>query len=461
MGRIRSLPQTDGRVVMGAASMGSVRPIGPAVPAMKRARPDAPSATVTGLILLAALPLFAQVFYYLIDVGPFYYLSKAWPVLSLPLAIYGAILLRAPLHGLCAVMLAYMLGVTPLLSILWLGNSFSDAVITTVKVWPILYYFAVLAFLALRRPAPRTIETTLIQLGIATFAALWLLWLLVPASWYAIEPIDSKLFMHEFERGYRIAMPMTFGVLLIFYIAQLMAERPRLWHAAAIVAMFGTMILIQKQRTVIAAAMLVMLWILLQRLPRLLRSFLLIAVLIGAAGAAWWITVHGQVAQSLGASLAIRQDSIARAWAFLLDNPLRWLFGTGGTTRFGSASLSELLGSREFYLADIGWLGVLFEYGVIGTALLAGFYLASLRADGGFAPVDPERPAMPRALGSYCLFLVISTAIYSAVFTPGEIATVVALMLYLHGRWWRLGESPLDRHARSDRAPAQTLPDAR
>lgn len=430
-GRVHASGLRRGRVLgIGHDGDGRVRGIG--IWTAQPAGSDEPAwIRNAGLVLLAVLPLFGQLAHYLIDLGPLYYLSKAWPFLTLPLAFYAILALRTPIHVLYLLTLAYAIGVTPALSIAWLGNNFVDALGTTIKMWPLSYYFSVLACLALLRVPRAVVTKAVLRLGTATFAAMWVLWIVVPASFYASDATLSKLFMYEVERGYRIYMPMAFGLVALFYLAYRMAETPRLWMALAMAGGLISMVLIFKQRTAIAAAVLVMLLIFAGRLPLLARTFFIMAGIVGGLTVAILVVANlDRIAESLGASLTIRQNSVALATDYLLNSPLRWLFGVGATTRFGSVTLAQIFGSEHFYLADIGWLGVLFEYGLVGTTLIALLYFAALRL-----PIarqgDAADLAMAHALKAYILFLLITTAIYSAVYAPGELATMTALLLYM------------------------------
>lgn len=81
------------------------------------------------------------------------------------------------------------------------------------------------------------------------------------------------------------------------------------------------------------------------------------------------------------------------------------------------------------FLTDIGWLGVMFEYGAVGVLLILLVHIAGLRitlrwSRGG----DP----MTCAFVDYIVFLLVESAIYSVVFTPGELTTILALAYYVH-----------------------------
>lgn len=389
------------------------------------------SGLVTSTVLALTLPLFAQSFHYLHELTVPYLLSKAWPLACLPLALYGVIRLDLPAKRFYLVFLAYTLGITPFVSMVQLGNGLIDALITTVKIWPLTYYFALSALLAFLAPTPDRLRAVTVGLGVATFALMVLLWLAVPTSWYVNDPMLGKLFMIEVERGYRIYMPMFFGALLLFYLTRRFMQKPGLLAPILIVAGFIALLMIYKQRTAIGGMMLICVYGALASLAprrRLLVVGLFLAVVPLGVGA-MMVQNADSLVQSLGGSLTVRQHSLALASNFLGDNPWRWLFGVGATTRFGSITLADIFGNDQFYIADLGWFGIVFEYGLFGALLLAGLYvwgvLVVLRATRGMA--DP----FVLALSDYILYMLATSAVYSLVFTPGELGVVMALAIYL------------------------------
>lgn len=395
----------------------------------------APRRTVARLLvvlaLLAILPLFGQSFHYLVDVPPLYALSKAWPVLTIPLAAYALSQIELPYKSLCIALLAYLVAITPAVSMVQLGNGLSDALATTVKVWPFAYCFSLAALLTMLRPTLPQVRGVLIALGVGTFVVMLALWLVVPPGAYATDPLKSKLLLYDFERGYRIFMPMFFGVLFLFYLVRRFCAYREWWTVPLLLIGLLLMVWIYKQRTVLGGVVLVSGFVVVTSARGWWRVLAIGAALFGAMalGIVYSGILADRVEQMLGASLSIRQNSIALALEFLEVSPLRWLLGVGAVTRFSTVTLADILGSQQFYLADIGWIGVVFEYGVMGAALIAAFYVAALRtARKSGAGGDP----MAQALGDYVLYALATSAVYSVVFTPGEVASVMALALYWH-----------------------------
>jgi hypothetical protein len=382
------------------------------------------------LLLLAVLPLFGQTFYYFSEFPVPYYLSKVWSALVLPFSIYALVALDLPYKALFTALLAYVLTLSPLIGMLHLGNGLVDSVTTTVKVWPFTNYFALAAVLMWLRPTPRMLARAVLLLGAVTFLVMWPIWVLAPADWYGIDQ-SSKLLMFEQERGYRIYMPMFFGMLFLFYLARRFGQRWEWWTGLLLVGAFVTLALIYKQRTSIIAALIVATVYVLSSTRGAWRSFVL-AVSLAAAAAGIFVLSGAEMdrmADSLGNSLAIRLRTIGHAVDFLGSNPLSWLFGVGATTRFSTVTLAQIFGDAHFFLADIGWLGIVFEYGIVGALLVTAVYVAGL-AFLWKAARSRQDPFLG-ALADYLAFLLLASTVYSMVFTTGEVATVMAIGAYL------------------------------
>ena len=276
--------------------------------------------------------------------------------------------------------LAYAIGLTPFISMMHFGAGFFDALTTTVKVWPFTYYFSLLGVLCWLRPTARQIERAVLGLGAATFVLMALLWALVPASWYTVDATNSKFFIYlEFERGNRIYMPMFFGYLLLLLSRPATFTRAGIRRTGAVIATgFALLLWINKQRTsIVRARHWSLRW---RRAPR--------------DGACWPSSAArsrsdlrrhspspgrpGGVVDSLG-ELAVRAATVLDGRHRSISGTIRCAgsFGVGAPTRFSSVTLADIFKERAVLLADIGWVGVIFEFGVVGALLVAAVYGAA------------------------------------------------------------------------------------
>ncbi len=386
------------------------------------------------LIFLAALPMFVGSFSYIRDIPALYALSKAWPFLMLLPAAIGYATQTLPARAVFAVTLCYLVAVPPVMAMLAFGSSFPEAILISIKLLPIAFYFALPQTVRWLRVGAATLRRALILLGQGTFVLMLMLWELVPAGAYRSEfGIDTIFIGGDPARGDRIQMPMCFGLLFIFKLGHDLARRRRLIDAAALAGCFVLLVVIYKERIPIAFSLLI---VLLAGLTHLLRSRLLAAgtmAFLGAAGVALALMFLGEerVFQALGGSLIVRIDTATRAWDFIRDDPLRLLLGVGSTTKYAAVTINTLFRDPAFFLADIGWLGVVFEVGLLGAVPFLVLHLASVAITQSCARSDDS---LSLALADYALYVLAASIIYAPTLVPGEIATVTALSVVLRRR---------------------------
>lgn len=386
------------------------------------------------IALIVLLPIFLQSFQYMLELPLFWTVSKASPVLLLPLALVALIVLRLPYLPLFIVLFAYLMLVGPVMSMLHLENNFPEALGTTVKIWSFTFYFSIIGALMLLRVTEETLARAFLTLATLNFAILWGLWIILPIETYGTNIDATSMFFWDLERGPRIMLPLAFGIIGILWLARRFAVRPAIWPLALILLGFVLMVTIYKQRTAIAALLLLVLWGLSsgfrRRMPLLFWGLVLAG--IGAIGLAMPLGTglsDSPVRESLGGSLSVREDTARSLINFLSQNPIRWVFGIGGTTDYSEVSFRHIFRTRYFFLSDVGWLGVLGEYGVVGAGLIAFVYITSLR-EARRAAAESRTP-LRLALQDYVLYLLLTSLIYSVIYTPGQVVSVLGIAVYL------------------------------
>ena len=100
----------------------------------------------------------------------------------------------------------------------------------------------------------------------------------------------------------------------------------------------------------------------------------------------------------------------------------------GGHDALQQRDFGRYLQERAVLPCGYRLVGVIFEFGVVGALLVAAVYgtglVVTMRAGAG-------GDCFLQSLSSYVLFMIVTSAIYSVVFTPGELAVVVAMSEYL------------------------------
>ena len=386
-------------------------------------------------ILIAALPLFSSAFQYVIDAPVLYALSKAWPLLTFPLALWAATRIGPGYQPLILACCVWLIAAVPFISVIQLGNDAVGAVASSVKVWPMTGALGLLALLTMLRPTPDDLKRAILVLAGISFVFLAAAWFLAPDTLFNQTIETTKVFLADPERGRRINAPMMYAILGLFILNRSLwsaaptGSWPRLFKAALILMGLIMMATIYKQRAQIGGTVVVLglgaifswgRW----RMPGLL---VMVAVILAAIVPAGMWLAQGAV-ESLGGSLSIRQIEAEAAINFLNAEPWRWITGVGSAGRIGNVTLSDIVGTPFFFPSDLGWLGVVFEYGVIGAGLMLALHLVAIRNAGRIAR---SGGVLERGLFDYALFLLVVSPVVSVVLQPGEMATILALCGWL------------------------------
>ncbi|MDB5368654.1 MAG: hypothetical protein JWP20_212 [Roseomonas sp.] len=380
----------------------------------------------------ALMPLFFQIFHYKVEAGPLYALSKGWPLVAAPLTLYGMLRLRLPDGPLYLLLMAYTLGLTPFLSLLYLPNGLIDALLSSIKAWPLTYYFSVAAVLTLVRPSERALARGVISFGVATYIVMLVLWMVVPADRFQPVASGANLFSWDEGRGMYIRMPMMLAELSLFWLGERFIREKRLWQLLLLLGAIVSMVAIYKARLPTGVSIIILGLIVLARIPANWRWGLGALAMLPAVMAA--MIVAPGVPELLGRifdeSLFIRLRSVVIAWDWITGDPFKLLLGSGSISSFSSLTLADFFGNADFWLTDIGWLGVLMEYGLIGTALIVAVHVRALLT----ARSVRNGSAFRSALGDYVVFELLCSAVYSVMYAPGPVVTVAAIAWWLRVR---------------------------
>lgn len=223
---------------------------------------------------------------------------------------------------------------------------------------------------------------------------------------------------------------MFFGMIALFWWVRLFAaDRRRLWLVLAALGLAAVIGIVRTRALVIGAAGVLA-----------VGAFLLsgtrgrVAALIGAPLALVALFQIPYVASVFDtdatSGFSLRWITVTKAVAFLGDNPLAWGFGVGTISSINPAGLADFF-NHFFFLADITWLGIVFEFGVVGAALLL---FLMLRGWWFMRGLQRGRPSpFIGSLEDYIVFTMLISGLYPAItLQPGEVCSILAIGVYLH-----------------------------
>ena len=128
----------------------------------------------------------------------------------------------------------------------------------------------------------------------------------------------------------------------------------------------------------------------------------------------------------LDSSMGIRVNTIMQAFRFMSDNNLRVLFGAGGLNSFYTISFQDYF-NTNFWPSDIGWIGILFEFGIIGVIVsLYLYYILLKEANKGTI----QEPILLALKDYVYLSIFLSPLIPSLIYQIGLYMTILSLFVY-------------------------------
>jgi len=381
------------------------------------------------VLLIAVLPLFGQTFHYMKDLKPLWALSKAFPLLSLPLILPVLTRQHVPLVGGWLIAFLWLVLVSSFAAMFSFDQNYVLGLTAQVKLLPMLYALSFLGLLLLVRPTSKELLRAFGLCGVLTFATLFLLWALAPQSWYvtSIEYGDAPLLSAD-DRGNRIRMPMFFAMFVLFALYRRLLAEPE-WRTAVLVGVALAIVIgIVRTRAVVLASMATLAIVTLMAAPPRWRVGAIAATVVGALLLLQVPYVQSAFDTSSASGFNVREVTAAKAIAFLGQDPLRWLFGVGTITSLSTGGLATFF-NHYFFLADISWLGIVFEFGLVGAAIMV-FLLVRTWLFARSVRRTIDSPAVA-GMQDYVLFTLIQSPLYSTMtLQPGEIAIIAATFVY-------------------------------
>ncbi|MET1755779.1 hypothetical protein ABVV53_09965 [Novosphingobium sp. RD2P27] len=382
------------------------------------------------MLLIAALPLFGQTFHYMKDLKPLWALSKAFPLLSLLLVLPVLTYRRVPQVFGWLLAFLWLVLVSSFAGVLTFDQNFLLGLTAQVKLLPMLYALSFLGLLLLVRPSTDQLVKAIQVWAVLTFAAVFLLWAFAPQSWYSTkyEFGDAPLLSVD-DRGNRIRMPMYFGLIALFSLNRRLLAKPDLRTAVLFVFALALIAGVVRTRAVVLGCVATLALIAFMASSPRWR-----VVAVAAAAIVGFVLLQVPYVQSAfdtsaASGIQLRQITADKSIAFLGDSVLRWMFGVGTITPLDPGGLPKFF-NHFFFLADISWLGIVFEFGLVGAAIM----LILLMRTWNYARRVRQSFNSPVLAGmqDYVLFTLIQSPLYSTMtLQPGEIAVVAAIFVYL------------------------------
>jgi hypothetical protein len=303
-------------------------------------------------------------------------------------------------------------------------QSIAQGVISQIKLSGVLFYFFAAWLIASAHIRLRDLSVAIHVLGTVTIIA-WIV-LLVLVDWSSIASTEELRFLlfDEF-RGMRFGISTVFvELLLFFHLHSFIRERD---YSSLIILgiIFLLLLLLVQSRNVLLFCGIVVAFNVFRPTVALTSRGALVIILFAVGAMAIAVLDVGAIgSEAIAGSYALRLETAKQMLAFFQREPVVLLFGSGNLSPFHEVSFADLFGP-SFWISDVGWLGVVFEYGLVGVIVFLALYVRLLIQTNRLCRANPSPMAF--ALRDFSVkTLIASILVPTAPFLLGQVVTILA-----------------------------------
>jgi len=324
-----------------------------------------------------------QIFFNTKDFNLLYILSKAVLGAVAIVFFFGYLIKLSfynkfpPHSGFLVLLFVCLLTLSTVSSNVVFGQPIIYGITSQLKLNAIFYYFIALSFFIFLKPEIKELEKVFIYLGIITLVIYTLVNLFInPASVWTKE---SDIVIHD-SKGYRFRLKDVFIVIYLFYVFRnFLAGKQRLIMGSLVILILLYLIIYQEQRAEFLSIVIILTWRLITKTSVVVKvifigivSTILILLALFPGN---FLNMINSVDTS---SLETRSTTFGIAYKYISSGFTNALFGAGNLNALWKGGFSSLYGDN-FFLSDIGWAGVIFEFGIIGAVLCFITYIKVLK----------------------------------------------------------------------------------
>ena len=247
-------------------------------------------------------------------------------------------------------------------------------IIAQVKLTGIFYYFFVFSILKGYKVTVKELETTFLCLGLI-FLSIYLVVHLAlnPQKYYSPQ---SSIVIHD-SKGFRFRLPDVFiSIFTFFCFRKFLARNKPIWFILFAVC-YAYIAFLNQERTYLACVTLVIGFIIFFRGN---ATGKIVLVCLGFLTLVWLLNGgFDYLTEDLNtASLDTRLITTAACVQFISANPSHFIFGGGNLNELWLNGFGRIYGD-SFFLSDIGWVGICYEFGLIGVVICLSLYITLFR----------------------------------------------------------------------------------
>lgn len=310
------------------------------------------------------------------------------------------------------------------------GQNFIDTISSQAKVLPFFNYYFIILILLMLKPSIDEIYYCFVFLGVFLCITynLAAIFVDVPSLWTK----ESSIFVND-AKGFRIRFPSAAIVFAYFlFLNSYMETKSKLFLAVYLFLLYF-FVFNFKQRVELVAIIFATIFVILKIKNRFMFflspaifSLMVIFIYDGLSSN----SVFDEIGDDT--SWLARQRQLDYVYEVFDKYFLSYIFGVGKISEVGSMTYEDLLGFK-FTTADLGWIGVLHEYGFLGIVavfLFVYFIFNDLRFN--LSKINKKYKLIIISIDSYmCVALILSILAPRYLYLSGAFVTFWAISVYV------------------------------
>jgi hypothetical protein len=386
------------------------------------------------LLFICFLFLF-QIFYYAADFYNLYIVSKIlFPIITLVLTYLTFIpyfLNRKSLYPYTWILVGsffYFVISASLMAYLNYQQSLIDGVASELKFIPIFFYFATILIFEKAKVSIRDIQKSFMLISVVSLIAYIYFSIFYPED---MAIAGSKVFLHDSVRGYRIILPLTIIEIYLFYICRKSFIEFHWINLLYVFMVFVYLIYFYKERAELIGIFLTIVFTNREKLGKHLKATFIILCVLGITLLLLLPRLEHFQINNIGESAQLRLKTAGVITNVLSNNYISVIFGVGNLLKTNTANFQSVYG-EFFWPSDVGWLGIVFESGILGVFII--FYILKILLKESADYRMETTPTILLALRDYVLLtIILSPMIPPLFYNIGIYATIMGIFVYFNG----------------------------
>jgi len=385
------------------------------------------------LILITIFPFSFGLFFYFDDINSLYIFSKIiYPLIAMIFTymLILAFMLKRKMYKYTLwifFVFLFLVSLSAIRSNLVFDQNLFYGFIGQVKLLPFFFYFMLLYILKSRNITLHEIERSFVIIINMSVIIYYAISILFSMNIINFSPEEYHFVSYDVNRGYRIILPMFFIIFGTFYYFQKFLDTHKLIHLFLFTLFYFYILYFIQVRFIIIGILLTLFIVLFFRMSIFYKLLILIISVLALLTLITFVPYVSSALDGSDSSVNLRLYTTLPIIVSTISNVDNFLFGVGFLNKLSGVTLQDIYG-EHFWPVDVGFLGVIFELGLVGLLVISSVYYIIYRE---IKKVSNKDSTIVLTIKMYLIYILITCWWASPIpFNIGGIISLFTIIVY-------------------------------